>query len=386
MDRKQLQTRCKELKKYLPVGAACNARTEHLREFVASAERKKAASEQPTRAGFAGLVNDLLGVIAIYTNTQVTLHLLTLDKNTVNGAYVLSSSPWINKATYESRGLMIDPTLLGRDIGKWYAYYLMRNRTYYGRRLQIARSNRNVNIDRSKYLVYSVGEYNSGPRHYYFEQRAPSYDYEYSSSIKANSKGFPIKHYQHVQSFDRRIVKNSFIIDGILYLLSENNKFYKATSATHVLLASNIVDFMIIHGTYIITLDRTGRLHIPPSIIINSPSVPLIQLNRSGYGITYSGDVYALDRGLNSVNTDEKYLTYNINTNLEVVNNRCKFGERGQRAVHSDYYGGGYLDTHRSYHWCVIGDQRVLTSIIDNIQYYSLNTLSDSADLFVVDV
>lgn len=73
-------------------------------------------------------MNDLIGVIATYATPQVTFNLLTIDPGQAVLAY--RSYIWKQKALWESRGLIVDEKLI--EVSGWYAYYLMRNRTFYG--------------------------------------------------------------------------------------------------------------------------------------------------------------------------------------------------------------------------------------------------------------
>lgn len=75
------------------------------------------------------LANDLLATIAIYGAWPVTSNLLTVDKSIAGRAYVVDT--WRTKAVYEARGLLLKDALVSG--ARWYRYYAIVNRTFYGR-------------------------------------------------------------------------------------------------------------------------------------------------------------------------------------------------------------------------------------------------------------
>lgn len=85
------------------------------------------------------LVNDLIRIVSTYATTKATFDLLT----TTSGSATLVYRPdvWRSKAIYESRGLIVDERII---TGRWYEYYLMRNRTFYGNLSQIVNDNTTV--------------------------------------------------------------------------------------------------------------------------------------------------------------------------------------------------------------------------------------------------
>lgn len=77
----------------------------------------------------AGLVDDLVIIIATYATEPITYNLLTLSQNLTGQVYANKQYFWRMKSLYETRGLTVDPQVID---GNWMNYYRLNNRSYYG--------------------------------------------------------------------------------------------------------------------------------------------------------------------------------------------------------------------------------------------------------------
>lgn len=96
------------------------------------------------------LIGDLVRVISIYSTTNVTFDLLTFDSPISMTVY--GPAVWRAKAIYESRGLIVDEKIIA---GRWFEYYLMRNRTFYGKLAEIMPTGR-VDVLANFPILYAI--------------------------------------------------------------------------------------------------------------------------------------------------------------------------------------------------------------------------------------
>lgn len=90
------------------------------------------------------LSTDLVVIIATYSTPGLTFDLLSFDPDTASWLY--RDSHWKNKTYYESRGLVVDANLIALPV-TWYGYYLIKNRTFYGRPVLFDKDNHQGAVD-----------------------------------------------------------------------------------------------------------------------------------------------------------------------------------------------------------------------------------------------
>lgn len=140
MDRRALQARCKELKKYLPPGAKCTAPTELLSRWITEIETRlreeteKKIEKPQIELRPGALIGDLIGIVAIYTVPSVTYSLLTLDSELASRAH--NPVLWRQKTAFERRGVMLDDAIIVKDgtraLFGWHTYYRLVNQREFG--------------------------------------------------------------------------------------------------------------------------------------------------------------------------------------------------------------------------------------------------------------
>lgn len=271
----------------------------------------------------AELVNDLVATIALYATTQVTFNLLTLDANIARRMY--QSHTWKSKAIQESRGLIADDNVVA-EAG-WYAYYLIRNRTFYGR------------LDG-----------NGPPITFIYQQwgtlweQLPDYRvhlFTYKLMFQEHIDEYILFHRRLVNAYTELFVSE----DGHLYssglLLIPKDNVYKA------------VDY---DGYYFI-LTRDGVIVELTHHITNLPSVPGtpidIYIDNNGlHIITSKGIDVAFDPIISSVTPvkTQKILAENITTELKLKNGETPKGLKVVKSIHliSDNPLQYVIDTTRS--------------------------------------
>lgn len=118
----ELQRRCTELKKQGKHNESCRQPSADLRRLIARIDRPP--STTVSNASCAPLVNDLVAIIATYAIEPVTYHLLMIAPSR---AY--DRSLWASKVAVETRGLMVDASIIGDH---WTNYYRVINKSFYG--------------------------------------------------------------------------------------------------------------------------------------------------------------------------------------------------------------------------------------------------------------
>lgn len=214
----------------------------------------------------AGVCGDLIRIVATYSTQSVTINILSGYRDTSHDLYRLYI--WQQKIAYETRGRCIVPEVLRNERNRWYAYYLMRNKTYFGRVWECLPTPIRVNLPIDQVTYFFVLKSLQGRSFYPVFQDPDNVVYT-MGKISTGTTGVRITGKKKI---DGRIRRVTFSLEGWPVILTETGTIYRTRSYSATCETLNVmealqyrsgcVDITYDDSNCIRGLNRDGSIHI----------------------------------------------------------------------------------------------------------------------------